>query len=104
MDSAVIVLNTLGADADATALARTIVDEHLAACVNVLPSMRSFYRWKGKVEEEREQQLLIKTSAARLDALKVRLAALHPYETPELLVLDAAGSEAYLAWLDESVS
>jgi len=104
MDSAVIVLTTLGADADATALARTLVDEHLAACVNVLPSMRSFYRWKGKVEEEREQQLLIKTSAARLDALKVRLAALHPYETPELLVLDAAGSEAYLAWLDESVS
>jgi periplasmic divalent cation tolerance protein len=104
MDSAVIVLTTLGADADATALARTLVDEHLAACVNVLPSMRSVYRWKGKVEEEREQQLLIKTSAARLDALKVRLAALHPYETPELLVLDAAGSEAYLAWLDESVS
>jgi periplasmic divalent cation tolerance protein len=104
MGPAIIVLTTLGADADATALARTLVGEHLAACVNVLPSMRSVYRWKGNVEDEREQQLLIKTSVERLDALKARLAALHPYETPELLVLDAAGSEAYLAWLRESVS
>jgi periplasmic divalent cation tolerance protein len=104
MDSAVIVLTTLAADADATALARTLVEEHLAACVNVLPSMRSVYRWKGKVAEEREQQLLIKTSAARVDALLTRIAALHPYETPELIILNATASDAYCAWLIDSSS
>jgi periplasmic divalent cation tolerance protein len=100
---AVIILTTLGADVDAAALARALIDAQLAACVNILPSMRSVYRWKGNIEEEREQQLLIKTSPARVEALRARLLALHPYETPEWLVLDAIGSEAYLAWLRESV-
>jgi periplasmic divalent cation tolerance protein len=104
MSSAVIVLTTLDGDTDAGVLARALVDEHLAACVNVLPGMRSVYRWKGTIEEGQEQQLLIKTSPERLDALKSRLAALHPYETPELQVLDADASAAYLAWLRESVS
>ena len=97
------MLTTLGAGADAAALARTLVEERLAACVNILPPMRSVYRWKGAIETEAEQQLVIKTSADRLDALEARLLALHPYETPELLVLDAAGSDAYLAWVGESV-
>jgi periplasmic divalent cation tolerance protein len=102
---AVIVLTTLGADADAAALGRTLVDEGLAACVNVLPAMTSIYRWKGNIEQDREQQVVIKTIAERLPALEARLRELHPYEVPEFLVLDAAGgSEAYLRWLDESVS
>ena len=100
---AVIVLTTLGAETDASTLARTLVDERLAACVNVLPAMRSFYRWKGAVEDEREQQLIIKTAPDVLERLKARLLELHPYETPELLVLDAGGSDAYLRWLGESV-
>jgi len=99
-----IVLTTIGADADALALARTLVEEQLAACVNILPPMRSIFRWDGRIDDEREQQLLIKTSPARLEALKSRLLALHPYETPELLVLEALASDAYLAWLEESVS
>lgn len=103
MHSAVIVLTTLGADTDATALARTLVDEHLAACVNVFPPMRSIYRWKGDIDEATEQQLVIKTSPERLEALKLRLLALHPYDTPEWLVLDAAGSDAYVAWLREAM-
>lgn len=100
---AVVVLTTIGADADAAALARTLVDERLAACVNVLPPVTSIYRWQGKVDENREQQLLIKTTAARLPSLEARLRTLHPYEVPEFLVLRVAGgSDAYLDWLRES--
>jgi periplasmic divalent cation tolerance protein len=102
--SAVIVLTTLPADADAPALARTLVEERLAACVNVLPAMASFYRWKGAVESDREQQLVVKTTAAKLEALKGRMAQLHPYELPEFLVIDAGGSERYLAWVGESTT
>ena len=82
-DSAIaIVLTTIGADADAAALARTLVEERLAACVNVLPPMTSFYRWKGAIEEDREQQLVIKTTPTRTVALEARLRELHPYELP----------------------
>lgn len=100
--NAVLIFTTLGADADPIALGRTLVDERLAACVNVLPVMESIYRWKGSVAQDREQQLVIKTSPDRLEALKARLLALHPYETPELLVLSVTGSEAYLKWVGES--
>lgn len=104
MREAAIVLTTLGADADATALARTLVEERLAACVNILPPMTSVYRWAGRLEQDREQQLIIKTTAARLSALEARLRALHPYELPEFLVLDAAAGAAYGAWVGESTT
>ena len=100
-----LVLTTLGAETDAAALARTLVEEGLAACVNVLPPMTSVYRWKGAVEQDREQQLIIKTTVARLADLETRLKTLHPYELPEFLVLAAAGgSSAYLAWVRKSVT
>lgn len=102
-DSAAIVLTTLGTGSDAVALARTLVDEGLAACVNVLPPMQSVYRWKGAVEVEPEQQLVIKTTPARVGALEARLRALHPYDLPEFLVLTAGGSDAYLCWIGDSV-
>src|SRR5688572_6015263 len=97
-----IVLTTFGADADAAAIARTLIDERLAACVNILPPMTSVYRWQGKVEQDREQQMVIKTASGRVADLQARLRQLHPYELPEFLVLDATGSEAYLAWVGES--
>jgi len=97
-----IVLTTLGADADATVLARTLVEERLAACVNILPAMTSVYRWQGKVEQEREQQMVIKTASDRVAALEARLRQLHPYELPEFLVIQAGGSAAYLAWVGDS--
>jgi periplasmic divalent cation tolerance protein len=98
------VLTTLGADADADALARTLVEEQMAACVNVLPPMTSHYRWKGAVERDAERQLIIKTTAARVETLRARLIQLHPYELPEFLVIEAAGgTKAYLQWLRESV-
>ena len=96
-----IVLTTLGADADAAAIARTLVDERLAACVNVLPPMTSVYRWKDAVAEEREQQLVIKTTRDTVPALEARLRTLHPYELPEFLVLDAAASDRYSAWIED---
>lgn len=101
--SAVVVLTTLGAVTDAVELARTLVEEGLAACVNVLPPMQSVYRWKGAVEVDTEQQLVIKTTSAGVAALETRLRALHPYELPEFLVLTAEGSARYLQWIAESV-
>lgn len=98
----VLVLTTLEADADAAALARTLVEERLAACVNVLPAMTSIYRWKESVDQEREQQLLIKTAAEKVEALAARLSELHPYELPEFIVLNAEASRAYAKWIDDS--
>lgn len=101
----VIVLTTLGADGDAAGFARALIDERLAACVNVLPPLASTYRWKGAVEHEREQQVIIKTTAGRLPALEARVRELHPYEVPEFLILAVSGtSAAYLEWLLESTS
>jgi periplasmic divalent cation tolerance protein len=70
--------------------------------VNLHAEMDSIYRWEGAVERENERQVVIKTSRARLPALKARLLELHPYDLPELLVLSAAGSAEYLAWVHET--
>jgi periplasmic divalent cation tolerance protein len=108
--STVIVLTTMPVDPgegrlDAVALGRTLVEEGLAACVDVLPAMESVYRWQGTVHQDAERQLVIKTRAERLDALQVRLRILHPYEVPEVLVLPvSAGSPGYLEWVKASVS
>ena len=101
----VIVLTTIAAEADGAALARALIDERLAACVNLLPAMTSVYRWKGQVEQDREQQVVIKTTRDRLGSLEARLRELHSYELPEFLVIapDEA-SAAYLAWVEESVN
>jgi periplasmic divalent cation tolerance protein len=93
----------LAAEADGAALAKTLVEERLAACVNVLAPMTSVYRWKNAVETEREQQLVIKTTAEAIPALRARLQELHPYELPEFLILDASGSDTYLAWIREGI-
>jgi len=99
----VIVLTTLDAQTDAAAFARLLVDERLAACVNILPAMTSIYRWKGAIEEDNERQLVIKTTSDRVEALEARLHELHPYELPEFLVVPATdGSTGYLEWLEAS--
>ena len=96
-----IVLTTLGAQTDAAAFARVLVEERLAACVNILPVMTSVYRWKGTIQEDREQQLVIKTTSDRVEALEARFHELHPYELPEFLVLAATeASGGYMKWLD----
>jgi periplasmic divalent cation tolerance protein len=99
-----IVLTTLAADFVALSLARSLVEERLAACVSILPGLDSVYRWLGGVEQDREQQILIKTTPDRLAALESRLRQIHPYDVPELLVLDVErGGADYLAWVRESV-
>jgi periplasmic divalent cation tolerance protein len=99
----VIVLTTVPAGDTGDRLARTLVEERLAACVNVLAPMRSTYRWRGAIESEAEQQLVIKTRRPLVPRLQARLAALHPYELPEILVLDVAqGADAYVAWVREN--
>jgi len=88
-------------DADtAGRIASALVEERLAACVNILPGMRSIYRWQGQVETADEVLLLIKTSREAYPALQNRLRDLHPYELPELLAVEPAlGLPGYLQWL-----
>lgn len=101
----VVVLTTVPAESDADTLATTLVKERLAACVNVLPPMRSIYTWQGVVERADERQLLIKTRTDRVHDLEVRLRALHRYEIPEFLVIPVLdGSREYLSWIAESTS
>lgn len=102
---AVIILTTWPGDKDPIAFAKQLVEEQLAACVNVLPAMTSVYRWQGEVQEEAERQLVIKTVRSQVDLLMDRLRTLHPYEVPECLVLPIEhGGAAYLAWLAECVA
>ena len=104
MTKTVLVLTTVADDERAEEIARTLVDEHLAACVNVHGPMTSFYRWKGAVERDAERQLVIKTTRDRLPALEARLRALHSYELPEFIVLSVeSGSSEYLEWVDGNV-
>jgi periplasmic divalent cation tolerance protein len=104
MTDLVLILTTMPDDDRADTVARTLVDEQLAACVNVHGPMVSTYRWKGRVEREAERQLVIKTTRDRLSDLEARLRALHPYELPEFVVIAANGSEAYVNWMAEATS
>lgn len=101
----VIVWTTIGSTADGRGMASILVNERLAACVNVLPEMESIYRWKGQVEADHERQLVMKTTAGRVPALKARVHELHDYDVPEFVVTPIVdGSDAYLAWIRESTA
>jgi len=86
-EQVVVVLMTFPDRERALALGRTLVEERLAACVNVLPEVRSIYRWEGEVCDEPEVLCLLKTTAARVEALRARAVALHPYQVPEVIAL-----------------
>jgi len=95
-----MIFTTMPDDERADALARTLVDERLAACVNVHAPMTSTYRWKGAIERDAERQLVIKTTRARVSEVEQRVKALHPYELPEFLVVDVGGaSREYAEWV-----
>jgi periplasmic divalent cation tolerance protein len=101
---AIVVLTTAGDEEQALALARELVDRRLAACVNVLPGVRSIYRWQGKVCQEGEYLLLIKTLASAYEAVAAALRELHGYELPEIVSFPLAQGDArYLAWIAENV-
>jgi periplasmic divalent cation tolerance protein len=97
-----LVLVTCASTAEAKRIARAVIEARLAACVNILPgAVTSMYRWKGKVETARERLVLIKTSRKRLAKLQAAVERLHSYDVPEFIALPiAAGSRAYLAWMD----
>lgn len=98
-----IVLTTLPLDQDADRFAELLVREKLAACVNVLPPMRSTYAWQGAIESADERQVAIKTTRGRVRELEARIKTLHPYDVPEFVVVPiAAGSHEYLSWLSDS--
>jgi periplasmic divalent cation tolerance protein len=101
-----VVLVTCSGVAEARRIGRAVVDARLAACVNILPgAVMSIYRWKGKVESAKERLLLIKTSRKRLARLQAEVERLHSYDVPEFIALPlAAGSRAYLDWIDDSLS
>lgn len=99
-----VVLTTVANEDDAAKLAHALVERRLVACVNVLPGVRSIYRWQGTVEDDRELLLLAKTTVARLAEVTAALGELHPYEVPEIVALEAASvSQAYAAWLRDCV-
>jgi periplasmic divalent cation tolerance protein len=100
-----VVLTTLASEEQAVRLARELLALRLVACVNVVPGVRSLYRFKGVLEDERECLLVMKTEAGRYDDLARAIAKLHPYEVPEVLALPVErGSESYLTWVSQSVN
>lgn len=104
MTDKIVVLVTAGSAGEATKIAQHLVESRLAACVNIVPSVRSIYWWKGKVARDRETLLVIKTRKKMFAKLKGAVLAMHSYATPEIIALPViAGSPAYLKWIDESL-
>jgi len=101
----VVVLVTVGSADEAARVGRALVDERLAACVNVVGPIRSIYRWQGAVEEAAEHLMLVKARAADVPALEARVRALHSYDVPEVVALPiVAGSAPYFAWLGDATA
>jgi periplasmic divalent cation tolerance protein len=101
---AIIAFSTCPNQESAAAIARELVEQRLAACVSVMPSMLSTYRWNGEVTTDNEVLLMIKTTRSGFEALRARLLTLHPYELPEIVAVDIVAAHApYLAWLDQQV-
>ena len=104
MSDVVLAMTTLPGDFDSSQLAQELVGAGLAACVSILPGIRSVYMWQGVPQIDQEQQLFIKTTSDRVDALWGAVRERHPYETPEFLVVPVIdGSEEYLRWIDGNV-
>ncbi len=103
-DAPLLVLTTVGAPEDASRIARLLVEERLAACVNVIPGVQSVYWWEGRVNVDGELLLLIKTTATMVEALQVRFADIHPYDLPEFVVVEPERlSPRYREWIVESL-
>jgi periplasmic divalent cation tolerance protein len=105
MKQNLVVLSTCPSADEADRIGRALVEQRLAACVQILPPMRSVYRWEGKIETATEHLLLIKSNSAKVELLEQAIARLHSYEVPEVLVLPASGGSAkYLAWLEAELA
>jgi periplasmic divalent cation tolerance protein len=101
MTDKIVVLSTASTAAEAETIARRLVDDRLAACVNVVTGVRSFYRWKGKIEKSPEWLLVIKSSRGRFEELRAALEKLHSYDVPEVIALPVVeGTKNYLHWME----
>jgi periplasmic divalent cation tolerance protein len=97
----IVVFSTCDSEEQAGRIARALVEQRLAACVNIVPGARSIYRWKGQVEDVSEWMLIIKSRRDLMDQLRLTIGGIHTYEVPELLAVPVVdGSESYLAWVD----
>lgn len=104
MTDKIVVLSTCDSEKQAALLARHLVEQRLAACVNILPHVRSIYRWNEKVEDSGEWMLVIKSRRDLFVALRAAIEKIHSYEVPEMIALPVLdGSEAYLRWLDHEL-
>ena len=100
-----IVFTTAGSEEEAGKIGRYLVEERLAACVNIIPRVESIYRWQGKIESAQEWLLIIKTTAERFPAVRDAIRELHSYDLPECIALSVEdGSLPYLKWLEDSVT
>ncbi len=105
MTDKVVAYTTCDDPEEAEKLARHLIDERLAACVSVVPAVKSYYRWKGSIESNDEILLMIKTSRDLVDALRQQLEKIHSYDLPELIVTPIVdGSPKYLAWLESELA
>lgn len=105
MSDYIVIFTTVNKEEEADKIAKKLVEERLAACVTVLPLGSSYYWWKGKVENEREHVLVIKTKKDMYKNIEERLRDLHPYEVPEIIALAIVkGFKEYLNWISEEVT
>jgi periplasmic divalent cation tolerance protein len=103
MSDPIVALVTCGSEEEALKIANALVDDHLAACVNLVAPIRSIYRWEGKIWDEKEWLLIIKTQKHRFEALGKKVKSLHSYSVPEIISLPITeGSSAYLNWIKEN--
>ncbi len=101
----IVVFVTAGSMEEGAKVARTLVEEGLAACVNIVPTVRSIYRWKGEVCDEEEVLMVMKTREDLFERLKARVRGLHSYEIPEIIALPIKkGLKEYLEWMDDALS
>jgi periplasmic divalent cation tolerance protein len=102
MTEAIVVLVTCGSEEEAASIANALVEERFAACVNIISPVRSIYRWEGKIWDEREWMLIIKTQKERFQDLERKVKSLHSYSVPEIIALPIVeGSASYLKWIEE---
>jgi len=100
-----IIYSTMGSSAEATQIARILVEERLVACVNIIPTVQSIYRWKGAIEEDTECVLIAKTADTKIEQTVKRVQALHSYDVPDIVVFPiSTGYEPYLHWIEEETA
>ncbi len=104
MSDPIVVFVTCGSEEEALKIANALVEDHLAACVNLVAPIRSIYRWEGKIWDEKEWLLIVKTQKHRFETLEKKVKSLHSYSVPEIISVPITeGSSAYLNWIGENI-